>query len=218
LGLIGPDAVAEEARVLAEGFPAIKVRLGYDDERNDLVATEAALQAGCQVMSDYNQCLNVPEAVRRCRTLDRLGLLWIEEPVLATDYEGHAEVAREIATPVQLGENCWGPGDFAAAIRAKACDLAMADAVKIGGGSGWLRAASFAAVSGVPLSSHLYPEVSVHLLAVSPTAHWLEFVDFAAPILRNPLPIVDGFAQVPESAGIGLEWDEAAVQSYGVRI
>ena len=51
--------------------------------------------------------------------------------------------------------------------------------------SGWLRAASLAVPGGVPVSSHLYPELSAHLLAVTPTCHWLEYVDWAAPVLTR---------------------------------
>ncbi len=90
----------------------------------------------------------------------------------------------------------------------------MADAMKIGGITGWLRAAALAESSGLPLSSHLFPEVSAHLLAAAPTRHWLEYVDWANPILQQPLAIEDGHAVVSDAAGLGLEWDESAVARY----
>jgi mandelate racemase len=77
-----------------------------------------------------------------------------------------------------------------------------------------MRAAAIAQAHGMPISSHLFPEISSHLLAASPTAHWLEFVDFASPILRNPVLPENGFVTPPDTPGAGLEWDEAAVSRF----
>ena len=105
---------------------------------------------------------------------------------------------------------------MAKSIEADASDYAMADAMKIGGVTGWLRAAALAESAGLPLSSHLFPEISAHLLAVAPTSHWLEYVDWANPIIEEPLKIVDGHASVPETPGIGLSWDREALKRYSV--
>ena len=105
---------------------------------------------------------------------------------------------------------------MAAALAARACDYAMPDLQRIGGVTGWLRAAAIADAAGMAMSSHLFPEVSAHLLAVTPTAHWLEYVDWAAPILQRPLRIGDGYAEIPDRPGNGLEWDEEAVRRYAV--
>ena len=167
-------------------------------------------------MSDYNQCLSVPEALQRSRALDDEDLVWIEEPTLADDHAGHAEIARQTATPIQLGENFWGPRDMARSLASGASDYVMPDAARIGGVSGWLRAAALAEAAGRPMSSHLLPEVSVHLLTVTPTCHWLEYVDWANPILRQPVEIRDGHAQPLDGPGTGLVWDEGAVARYRV--
>jgi len=88
--------------------------------------------------------------------------------------------------------------------------------MKIGGVSGWLRAAALAESRAVPMSSHLYPEISAHLLAVTPTAHWLEYMSWAEAILAEPIAIQNGFAVIPDRPGIGIEWDEDAVRRYAV--
>jgi mandelate racemase len=220
LGLVGADAAAREAvELLADGFTAVKVRLGYATLAEDLAVVRAvrrAVGADVRLMSDYNQSLDVREAVRRAQALDGEALEWIEEPVRADDYEGCAEVARAARTPIQIGENCWGPHDLARAIRARSADLLMPDAMKIGGVTGWLRAAALTEAAGVPTSTHLFPEVSAHLLAVTPTADWIEYVDWAGPVLREPLAVRDGHVQAPERPGLGLEWDEAAVARLAV--
>jgi mandelate racemase len=84
--------------------------------------------------------------------------------------------------------------------------------MKIGGVTGWMRAAAIAQAAGLPLSSHLFPEVSAHLLAASPTCHWLEYVDWAAPILRESLRIENGSAIVPDTPGSGIAWNEVMVE------
>jgi mandelate racemase len=221
LGMIGPERAADEAQELvAPGFEAIKVRLGYPEPKTDLEVVRAVRgSVGEEVllMSDYNQSLSVAEASRRAAALEDEGLYWIEEPIRADDYSGHAQVRRGTKTPIQLGENWWGPHDAAKSIGAGASDYAMPDAMKIGGVTGWLMAAALAESAGLPLSSHLFPEISAHLLAVAPASHWLEYVDWANPILEEPLRVEDGHASVPSAPGIGLSWDEEAVRRYSVQ-
>ena len=141
-------------------------------------------------------------------------MAWIEEPIEHDDYAGCARIARELATPIQVGENFEGPNAMAAAIAAQAADYMMPDLMRIGGVSGWLRAASLAAAAKIPLSSHLLPEVSAAVLAFSPTAHWLEYVDWAAAILAEPFGVVNGSITPPDVPGSGVSWNEEAVRKY----
>ena len=218
LGLMEPGAVADEAqKLLAGGFKALKLRLGYATLEADLAAVRAVrarIPADVVVLVDYNQALSVQEAVRRGRALDGEGIEWIEEPIRHDDFAGCAEIARALATPVQLGENFSQVHDMERALAARSCDLVMPDLERIGGVSGWLRAGDLAHKHRMRMSSHLYPEVSAHLLAVTPTAHWLEYVDWANAVLAEPLRIEDGYAVVSERPGNGLDWDADAVRRY----
>jgi len=216
LGLMGARRAAAEAVELLEfGFRHIKLRLGYPTLEEDVAAARAVLKAvgpGVAVMCDFNQCLTAAEAIRRGHALDHLGLYWIEEPTRADDYAGNARIARELKTLVQIGENFWSAHDAEKALEAGACDLIMPDAMKIGGATAWLRASALAAARGVPVSSHLFPEFSAHLLAVAPSAHFLEFVDWANPVLKEPLAVADGSLAAAQLPGSGVEWDEKAVK------
>ncbi|HSS66732.1 MAG TPA: enolase C-terminal domain-like protein [Gammaproteobacteria bacterium] len=218
LGIIGPEAVGEEAeRLLAEGFRAVKVRLGYADAAADVEVVRAVRSAvGNEIalMSDYNQCLTATEAQQRIARLDEEDLHWVEEPVRFDDYSGCARIRRQVRTPIQIGENCWGAHDMEKALDAGACDYFMPDAVKIGGVSGWLRAAALAESIGMPVSSHLYPEISAHLLSVTPTRHWLEYVDWASPVLQQPVTVKQGCIAPLQAAGTGIVWNEDAVRRY----
>lgn len=214
-----PLALADDAPQLADegNYRAVKMRLGRETAGADLAAVRAvrrALADDCLLMCDFNQSLGVGEAIERARMIDDEGLYWIEEPVAHNDYAGCAAVAAAIRTPLQLGENLRDLAEFRAAIAAGAARYYMPDVQRIGGVTGWLDAAALAAAHGLPLSSHLFPEYSVHLLAASRTAHWLEYVDWASPVLESPLVIADGHARVPDCAGSGVRWDEDAVARY----
>jgi mandelate racemase len=219
LGLMAADAAAKEAVELVEegGFSAVKIRLGRPDARADLAAVRAvrrALPDGVLLMSDFNQALTRAEALHRGRMLDGEGLAWIEEPVRADDLAAAAELARSLATPIQLGENFGTIFQMEEALRLGAADLVMPDIQRIGGVTAWLHAAGLAAAAGVPMSTHLFPEFSAQVMTVTPTAHWLEYVDWAAPILATPYRVEAGHVVIPETPGVGLEWDEAAVAKY----
>ncbi len=219
LGLIELDALGDEAQALVSegGFGAVKLRVGRDRLEDDLKAfanVRAAVGEDVLVPVDFNQSLDVEEAVRRGRALDAEDVYWIEEPVVYDDYAGCARVASEVQTPIQIGENFFGPRDLNRALDAGACDYIMPDAERIGGVTGWLRAAAIAADANILFSSHILPEVSAHLLAVTPTAHLLEYVDWANPILAEPLNVENGHAMIPNRPGIGIAWDEAAVAKY----
>lgn len=220
LSLAEPAAVRSQVPTLLErGLPALKIRLGHATLAADLAAVEAvreAVPAETALMADYNQALTVAEAIERGRALEDAALVWIEEPVAADDLRGAAEVAAALGTPVQLGENLYGPGAVASAIAQRAGDCLMFDLMRIGGVSAWLEAAALAAAARIPVSSHLYPEVSVHLLAASATAHWLEYVDWAEPFLATGVELSNGEVVVPARPGCGVLWDEDAVERYAI--
>jgi mandelate racemase len=219
LWLREPSAVAAEAIELCEegGFKGLKLRLGRDSLGDDLATVAAvrdAIGGDVALMVDFNQGLDLAEALQRCHAIDKLGLAWIEEPVVYDNLEGCARLAAELSTPIQIGENFYGPRDLHKALQMKACDLVMPDFMRIGGVTGWLRAAPIAAAAGIPISTHLYPEVAAHVMRVSETAHWLEWQDWADPILRAPFEIRDSKLHIPDVPGTGIAWDEEAVAAH----
>jgi len=217
-GAVGYDGVEGCAKVAerwaTQGFTGIKAKIGYPTVQEDVAVVRAMRKAAGNdmvIMVDYNQCLTPIEAVERLRVLDDEGVTWVEEPVLAHDYAGHALVAREARTPIQCGENWWGTLDMRHAIEAQASDLVMPDVMKIGGVTGWLRAAALAVTKNIPMSNHLWPEISARLLCCTPTAHWLEYADWWNPILAEPLRVEKGMAIVGDAIGTGVDWNEDAV-------
>ena len=216
LWLKEPAAVAAEAvKLRDEGdFTGLKLRLGRERISDDLAAIAAirsAVGGDMDLMVDFNQGLHLGEALQRCHMIDDLGLAWIEEPIVYDNIEGYTQLAAELKTPIQIGENFYGPRDLQRALQNKACDYVMSDFMRIGGVTGWLRAAGIAGTMGVPMSTHLYPEVAAHVMRVTETAHWLEWQNWADPILQKPFEIKDSQIHIPNVPGAGLEWNEDAV-------
>ena len=217
LGLMDPDRLAEETKTLLEsGLRAVKLRLGYPSLSEDLAALNAVRRSisrdRVEIMVDYNQALTSAEAILRGRELEKEGIYWLEEPIAHEDYEASAAVARELRVPLQIGENFNGPEGLLRAINVRASDYVMADVARIGGVTGWLRAAGVASAHGIEMSSHLMPEISAHLLCATPTAHWLEYVDWADAIIEEPLKIRDGMVLTSERVGSGISWDETKLK------
>ncbi len=216
-GAIGSAKVAESWAKL--GFLGVKAKIGYHTLAEDIATVRAMRQAvgpDVAIMVDYNQSLLPLDAAQRLTALDAEGLTWIEEPVLAHDYAAFVQLAQITRTPLQAGENWWGPLDFRHAFNAGVRELVMPDVMKCGGVTGWQQIAAMASVYGVPVSNHLWPEISAHLLCATPMAHWLEYADWWNPILKEPLRIENGLAQVSTDPGSGIRFDEAAVQRYTV--
>jgi mandelate racemase len=208
--------IAEEA--VALGYRALKIKLGFPTLAEDLAAVRAAKKVlgTRELMVDYNQSLTPAEAMIRCRALDGEGLCWIEEPVLADDYVACAALADALTTPIQIGENFNGPEEMARALTVRAMDYVMPDLQFIRGITGWLDAASLAQLHGVEMSSHTFVEASTHALCATPTAHWLEHMDVAGALLRERFEVKDGALAPPARPGLGIEWDQAAVEKHRV--
>lgn len=220
-GYDGEVKTARQAEAwVAKGYKGVKAKIGYPTVAEDLAVVRALRSAvgdGVDLMVDYNQSLSAEDAAGRLRRLDEEGLLWIEEPVLAHDFDGSARLSRQLATAVQSGENWWGPADMHLALKADASDFVMPDVMKIGGVTGWLSAVALAEAAGKPVSSHLWPELSAQLLALGATSHRLEYVDWWASILREPLQVEQGMTQLPDDLiGSGMEWNLDKVEAYRV--
>jgi mandelate racemase len=215
IGFDGAAGCARQAeRWVERGLSGVKAKIGYPTVEGDVEvirAIRSAVGEDVEIMVDYNQCLTPVEARERMRVLDGENLGWVEEPVVAEDYAGMASVAKAAATPVQAGENWWGPLEFQKAIEAGASDLLMPDLMKVFGVTGWMDLAAHAAPRGLRISCHLFPECSAQVLAATPTAHWLEYADWWNPVVADPLELRDGLAIPSDRPGSGIEWNEGAI-------
>jgi mandelate racemase len=224
LGIAEPQQVAREAHeMLSEhgGFTHMKLRMGRErvsDEIATYKAVRSAVGPDVLISVDFNQGLPAVTALETCRAIDDLGLAWIEEPVVYDDYDTQARLSTKLSTPIQVGENWWSWRVGKAAIERGACDYVMPDLLRIGGVTGWMRLAQVAEARAVPVSSHLSPDYSAHVLAATPTKHWLEFMDWGQDLLVNPLVPVRGLTTLRDVPGTGIEWNEKALGPLLLRI
>lgn len=218
VGFDGVKGSAEGAEKFAtSGFKAVKAKIGYETVKDDLAVIRAMRKAvgpNLELMVDYNQSLSVEEARTRLLALESEGLAWVEEPILSHDFKNYAALQKETTTPLQAGENWWGPADFQTAFDLGATGLIMPDAQKCGGVTGWMRIAKIAEENNAKVSSHLWPELSAQLLSITPTAHWLEYADWFNPVIREPLKIENGIAKIDHVIGTGVELNDEALARY----
>jgi len=219
LWLKSPSEIGEEAIELVEEgtFDALKLRLGRQTAAEDIKAIDAAranIGDDIELMTDYSQALDMAEASLRCHAIDNLGLAWIEDPIVYENLDGCAQLTRNLKTPIQIGEHFYGPKDMFNAIQKRASNFVMPDFMRIGGVTGWIRSSPIAAAEGIPMSTHLYPEVAAHVMRVTDTAHWVEWQDWAEPILKRPYIIENGYLQIPDAPGLGIEWNEDFIASH----
>jgi mandelate racemase len=222
VGLDGAVSGVEQATAaIAKGMRGVKAKVGYATVEEDLAvirAIRAAVGSDVSLMVDYNQCLDPLEADNRISALSTERLEWIEEPVFAHDFQTLAALSRRTAHPLQAGENWWSAHEFAAAGALGATRRFMADVMKCGGVTGWLDVAAVASEMDLPLSSHLWPEVSAQLMYASGTGgidgSWLEYVDWWNPINETPLQLENGYVVPPEAPGTGIALNKRALQRY----
>ena len=224
LWLIPLNEIEKETNDLLENrsFNALKVRIGRNKLKDDIYVIEKIRKIGGEnlvIMSDFNQCYDYDTALKRMNELDDIGLYWFEEPINYRNFNDCAKLSSRIKTPISIGENFHGPYDLVNSIKANASTYIMPDLMRIGGVSGWLKSASIAEAYNLKFSTHLFPEVSAHLMNLTPTAHWLEWVDWANPILQDTgFRVENGKYHIPDIPGTGVEWNDTNIEKYKVNI
>jgi mandelate racemase len=149
-------------------------------------------------MVDFNQGLHFGEALERCHAIDDLGLVWIEEPIVYDNLEGYARLTADLKTPVQIGENFYGTRALHTALQMKACDYVMPDFMRIGGVTVGRERPPSPGRLAFRFQPIFYPEVAAHVMRVTETAHWLEWQDWANPILQQPYAVSAGELHIPD--------------------
>ncbi|GAA4347837.1 L-talarate/galactarate dehydratase [Variovorax defluvii] len=205
--------VVNAAASVERGIGGIKLKVGQPDGALDIRRVEAVRrQLGDQVplMIDANQQWDRPTAQRMCRVFEPLGLVWIEEPLDAYDFEGHAALAATFDTPIATGEMLTSGIEHGELIRHRAADYLMPDAPRVGGITPFLKIAAQAEQAGLGLGPHFAMELHVHLGAVYASEPWVEHFDWLEPLFNERLEIKEGRMLVPTRPGLGLSLSEQA--------
>ncbi len=210
------ELIAEAQRFVASGHRAVKMRLGRTpaEDLDRVRRVREALGPAVRLLADVNQGWDELTALRMGRALEAYDLYWLEEPLPYEDLDGYARVCAALATPIATGETEYGWLGMKRHLDRRAADILMPDLQRMGGISGFLKAAALCEAFHVPLASHLFMEASVHVLAASPATLMLEHMDWWEGLFVEPLSVVDGEVALPEAPGLGLAVDQRAVERF----
>jgi L-alanine-DL-glutamate epimerase-like enolase superfamily enzyme len=214
--------LAAAQRLRDAGFRQMKTQLALpgdpapEREIERIRLLREAVGPGVDLMCDINQRWDARQAVSIGRRLEPFHLYWLEDVVAHDDYPGLAAVAAALDTPIAAGEYVYGAVPFRHMLEARSVDIVMIDVLRAGGITPWLKIAAMAEAFNLPVVNHLYPEISVHLVAAVPNGLTVEYMPWSSRLYREvPLP-VRGELAVPARPGLGLEFDPAALARYGV--
>ncbi|NUP58002.1 MAG: mandelate racemase/muconate lactonizing enzyme family protein [Pseudarthrobacter sp.] len=208
------DEVKDRAtQSIEEGIGGIKIKVGLPDSKEDLrrvAGIRDHIGPDVPLMVDANQQWDRATALRMGRRLEEFDLVWIEEPLDAYDFEGHAHLARVLDTPIATGEMLASVAEHRGLIAANGCDVIQPDAPRVGGITQFLRLAALADERGLGLAPHFAMEIHLHLAAAYPREPWVEHFDWLDPLFNERLETKDGRMIVPDRPGLGVTLSDQA--------
>lgn len=207
---LGHDGMIEKAqRFIAQGFSAIKMQVAHVfSEEEDVVNVRdmrEALGPDIAIMVDVNQGWTAEQAIRTGRRLDEFGLTWLEEPVMADDFDGYHRVASALETPIAGGENHFTHRDLEPFFSSGAVPFLQPDIMR-GGYTDLRVTAARADAAGLAMAPHLFPELSSHLMASIPNGAWLEYMGWHDHLWVEPVMPEGGFLRPPDRPGHGMDF------------
>ncbi|WP_321896606.1 MULTISPECIES: L-talarate/galactarate dehydratase [Burkholderia] len=196
------------------GIGGIKIKVGQPDTREDFRRVSAVrdlLGPDFPLMVDANQQWDRLKAQRACRAFEEFDLTWIEEPLDAYDFAGHAALAASLDTAIATGEMLTSFGEHAQLIDAGGADFIQPDAPRVGGITPFLRIMQFANLKGLKLAPHFAMEIHLHLAAAFESEPWLEHFEWLEPMFNERLVLRGGRMFVPNRPGLGFSLSEQAL-------
>jgi hypothetical protein len=207
-------------KLVERGFRQMKTQLALAGDTNPerevdhMRRIREAIGPDIDLMCDINQRWDVRQAISIGRRVEEFNLFWLEDVTTHDDYAGLARVAQELATPVAGGEYVYGLTPFRHMLEARSVDIVMIDVLRSGGITGWMKIAGMAEAFNVPVVNHLYPEISVHLVAAVPHGLTVEYMPWSSKLYEEVPQPVKGELVVPDKPGLGLKFDQAALKRY----
>lgn len=213
------ELLGEVEGYLARGFKAVKIKLPPDVKAacKRIAACRSWVSDDVKMMYDSNQQLVYKDAMVIAQCCVDNGAYWYEEPFPYWQLSSYADLRRTIQCRLALGETFYGETPFYDAVRAGAADVLMLNLHKIGGVTAWTRIAALGALAGIPISSHTMPEVSAQVMAATPKAEMLEYMEDSRPLFEEPFPIEDGCLVIPsDQPGFGLNPSKLVREALGI--
>ncbi|MGW4476914.1 mandelate racemase/muconate lactonizing enzyme family protein [Nonomuraea sp. NPDC004354] len=217
---LSPDELVKGALASKEaGWPGVKLKVGKPRPGEDLerlAAVRAAVGDDFDIMVDANQALTTADAIRRAKLFEQVGLGWFEEPVPADDITGHATLAAATSIPIAVGESLYSVSHFREYLAARAASVIQVDVARIGGITPWLKVAHTAEAFNVVVCPHFLMELHVSLVAAIPNGGYVEHIPQLRTLTRAEMQIADGHAIAPRTPGLGIDWNDDALDDLRV--
>jgi L-alanine-DL-glutamate epimerase-like enolase superfamily enzyme len=207
------DHLVKAAQLLVNrGFKQMKTQLALPGDTTPAKEVERARlireAAGPDIdlMCDINQRWSVHQAIEIGKRVEDVHFFWLEDVTVNDDYTGLARVAEALITPLAGGECLYGITPFRHMIEAHSVDIIMIDLNRVGGISNWMKVAAMAEAFNLPVVSHLFPEIHVHLVSAIPNGLTVEYMPWSFRLFEEvPVP-VNGELVVPTKPGLGLQF------------
>jgi D-galactarolactone cycloisomerase len=226
----------EAAQYCAQGFSAVKLKVGFGVAEDAKVATAVRDAIGPRValMIDANHAYDAVAAIQLGRRIEPLGIDWFEEPVPPEDIDGHLQVKAALSIPIASGECEFTRFGFRPLLERHAVDIVQPDTCAAGGLSECKKIADMATAHGIRFVPHVWgtgiaTAAALQLLAVTqpwtplslqPAEPMLEFDRTEHPVravlLTEPIEHVRGVVTVPTGPGLGIEVDRAVIARFKV--
>lgn len=209
------ELAASASQAMDDGRRGVKVKVGKpraSDDVERLRVVREAIGPAAALMVDANQSFTRDEAIRRARLYEPFDLTWLEEPLAADDVEGHALLARSTSIPIAVGETLYSLAQFREYLASGAASVVQPDVARIGGITPWLKVAHLAEAFAVPAAPHFLMELHVSLAAAVPNGRWVEWIPQLAPVTTSAIVVKDGAVVPPTTPGLGISWDDDAIE------
>src|SRR5471030_1123436 len=216
------DKLERAAAALVEnGYRQIKTQMAVQgltpaQEVERIRLVRGAVGPDTTLMVDINQRWSVAEAISIGHRVEDLGLAWLEDPTAANDYQGLAKIADALTMPICAGEYLYGIETHRQTMTHHSVDIVMIDLLRAGGITQWMKIACMAEAFNMPVASHLFPEIHVHLVAAVPNGLVVEYMPWTWRLFDNPPMPANGEMTVPTAPGLGLKFAPDLFEKYGV--
>ncbi len=213
------ELVNNAVGMMKKNFYGFKIKVGRKELKDDLERIKAVQDAvgnKLSILIDANQAWDPPEALRRGRKFQDLGVEWYEEPISADNIQAYQDTAKQLDVPIAVGETIFTKLECEFFIKLQACDILQHDVCRVGGITEWMRISEMAQINGIKVSPHFVMDLHPAVVASVPNGLYVEHIPWLRKLFKNPLKVVDGTITPPERPGIGLDFDECAVQNYSV--
>lgn len=226
-GLSLKDPVGHAKKLASEGYDTIKLRIGFDPEKDlELVKNvRQALGQDVRIIADANMAWSLEQAMRMAKELEKFNLFWLEEPIVCDDLEGMSKISSEMEMWIGAGENAFTAFEFERMIKMRAADVLMPDVTRAGGITECIRIAKLISSSGFPFSPHFYGSelgfaATLHFVAATEgciiVQRDISDVPMFREMLKEPIEVEDGYAKAPMGPGLGIELDWEKLEKYRV--